>query len=82
MWTGETEAKTVRVDANFFANGERVAFSKEYGYLWTWPKAQSFRTKILHFLGGENQAKPRFEAIGLNAAFAVVLIASTGYFLS
>ena len=38
-------------------------------------------TKCLHFLGGENQAKPRFGAIGLNAAFAAVLIASTGYFL-
>ena len=40
-----------------------------------------FGTKCLHFLGGENQAKPRFGAIGLNAAFAAVLIASTGYFL-
>ena len=40
-----------------------------------------FGTKCLHFLGGENQAKPRFGAIGLNAAFAAVLIASTGYLL-
>ena len=23
VWTGETDAKTVRVDANFFENGER-----------------------------------------------------------
>ena len=32
--TGENDAKTLRVDANSFENGEKnVAFSKEYGYV-------------------------------------------------
>ena len=38
MWTGENDAKKLRVDANFFENGEKkVAFSNEYGYVWTGP---------------------------------------------
>ena len=31
-------ATTLRVDANVFENGEKkVAFSNEYGYVWTGP---------------------------------------------
>ena len=37
VWTGENDAKTLRVDANVFEKGKRVAFSNEYGYVWTGP---------------------------------------------
>ena len=35
--TGENDAKTLRVDANCFENEKKVAFSNEYGYVWTGP---------------------------------------------
>ena len=44
MWTGQNDAKKLRVDANFFENGEKkkVPFSNEYGYFWTGPKPIAF----------------------------------------
>ena len=39
MWTGENDAKTLRVEANFFEKGEKKGFSNEYGYVWTGPKS-------------------------------------------
>ena len=65
----------------FFENGERKLRFQTNTDTYGQGLRGNVGTKCLHFLGGENQAKPRFGAIGLNAAFAAVLIASTGYFL-
>ena len=39
VWTVENDAKTLLVDAEFFENGKKVAFSNKNGYVWTGPKA-------------------------------------------
>ena len=34
-WTGKKVLKTLRVDADFFENGEKnLSFSKIFGYVW------------------------------------------------
>ena len=38
VWTGETDAKTVR--------RKKVAFSNEYRYLWTGPKGQCLELNV------------------------------------
>ena len=38
VWTGETDAKTVR--------RKKVAFSNEYGYLWTGAKGQRLELNV------------------------------------
>ena len=41
-------AKTLRVDASIFENGEeKVAFSNEYGYVWTGPECSPIRSVII-----------------------------------
>ena len=46
MWTGENDAKMLRVDKIFLENGEKkVAFSKEYGYVWTGPQGKRGKLK-------------------------------------
>ena len=55
VWTGETDAKMVRVDANFFENRERkLHFQTNTD---TCGQGAMFGTKFLQFLGGENQEK-------------------------
>ena len=39
VWTGENDSNTLRVDANFFKNGEKPPFSKISAYVWTGPKS-------------------------------------------
>ena len=42
VWTDENDAKNLRVDANlFWKRIKKVAFSSEYGYVWTGPKSHS-----------------------------------------
>ena len=41
-------AKTLRVDASIFENGEeKVAFSNEYGYVWTGPECSPIWSVII-----------------------------------
>ena len=41
-------AKTLRVDASIFENGEeKVAFSNECGYVWTGPECSPIRSVII-----------------------------------
>ena len=54
MWTGENDAKMLRVDKNFIGKRrKRVAFSNEYGYVWTGPQGK--RGKLKPGTGRQNK---------------------------
>ena len=36
-WTGKTDSKTQRVDADLFETGESSPFINKNRYVWTWP---------------------------------------------